>query len=377
MERIILLLLTIVFTLEDLPKCPIYDCNLEGEQCAKLNITKDKITFHLKPCKNNQFCNIEFNKIPSLCSGSITIPTRYPGEYCKYNAECLAGKCIQNKCYPKDYEHNKTYPCKDDVDCNPGLYCINASCKKAMRLNDTCDENKKCSVPFVCNEFVNKSSNKTGKRCINMGTIKVGEKANTPAACESFYIKNGLCQERVKLIDGIDTPILCNETYDKCYYEDDTYTSCECGLDKKGNSYCIPVRNSNHMKKYFEYARSLSPDTCHISKGVLCQNLPFNKMGLQYYNAYVEHTNFTMWNTVYNNSECVKNMLNADYHYALQTIIRPKEPNDYTMIFWIAFISITGVLTLIIFIRYLCNSENCCTKTSRISEKEELIKEPS
>eukprot|EP00831_Metopus_contortus_P083090 TRINITY_DN9126_c0_g1_i3.p2 TRINITY_DN9126_c0_g1~~TRINITY_DN9126_c0_g1_i3.p2 ORF type:complete len:115 (-),score=24.20 TRINITY_DN9126_c0_g1_i3:73-417(-) len=55
-----------------------------------------------------------------------------------------------------------------------------------------------------------------------------------------------------------------------------------------------------------------------VSKGPLCQPKQEKFMGSDYYKAYVTYMNSTSWALYYNNSECVKNVINRDYWVGLR-----------------------------------------------------------
>ncbi len=65
---------------------------------------------------------------------------------------------------------------------------------------------------------------------------------------------------------------------------------------------------------------------CSVAKGPLCVYKPFEEMGAKFYKAFVMYEAMTRGFLYFNNSDCVKKVINYQYWYALE---RSKEPDTH------------------------------------------------
>ena len=163
---------------------------------------------------------------------------RLPGEYCQTDDNCEIGLCSEEKKVCEVMGED----CKTSRGCNPGYYCPRASntfgvskCTKLKNVTENCSPSDPCQLNLVCND----------NKCKEIGSIKNGSPATAPAACESFYLVNGFCQEFPTLVNET---LECTNEKNICEYmnpatKNKIHTSCSCGVNTKGTSYCIPEVN--------------------------------------------------------------------------------------------------------------------------------------
>eukprot|EP00826_Nyctotherus_ovalis_P066329 TRINITY_DN9795_c0_g1_i6.p1 TRINITY_DN9795_c0_g1~~TRINITY_DN9795_c0_g1_i6.p1 ORF type:complete len:244 (-),score=48.75 TRINITY_DN9795_c0_g1_i6:608-1339(-) len=209
--------------------CPKYVCSDKlsaSNACAKTDFTKDSVEIFLRTCSNGHVCDVSpSNFETTLCSPYYTITKLYPGEYCTNSTECYSSTCENNKC--KGHKENEK--CTTDFDCNPGLYCLNTECVKAV-ANDVCTKEQKCAANCV----------KNGDRCDLVGSVDNGKRSLVPGACRSLYIdEEGKCSEGPKL----DPKQKNKANPEYCSYTTGGKIKQEvpvCGMNKDSHSYCNP-----------------------------------------------------------------------------------------------------------------------------------------
>lgn len=219
-QKVSLLLLLIAYTIS-LQSCPIYKCSNDlADVCATID---NNITL-LKPCDSPKICDFRVGIEKSSCIDYVN--SRYPGEYCENDKECLKGKCEKKHCVVENKE------CTTDLDCNPHYFCAANKCNPTVKLNKPCEESKKCDAGLVC-------GNKT---CVRVGTLKVNETTDSPAACSTLYKRGEVCAEGPKLLTNKSLGLAKCESYCKYVYPDNTaFTSgCACELNSQPSLVCNP-----------------------------------------------------------------------------------------------------------------------------------------
>lgn len=209
--------------------CPKHVCSDKfsaNNVCAKVDFSKDSVEVSLRTCNGGQVCDVSpLNLAETFCSPYYTITKFYPGEYCTNSIECYSNTCDNNKC--KGQKENEE--CTGDIDCNPGLYCLNTRCAKAV-ANDVCTEEQKCAANCA----------KNGDRCDLIGSVDNGKPSHVPGACRSLHIdEEGNCSEGPKL----DPKQKNKANPEQCSYTVGGKTKEElpvCGMNKDGHRYCNP-----------------------------------------------------------------------------------------------------------------------------------------
>ena len=246
------------------PRCPRYHCgNITIENaCAVAEFSNGTFDYMLQPCKNqSNFCNISesFNE-PSYCVPHPQMPTLLPGEYCKNNKECLSNVCKTLKrgegtvCYGTE----KNHACKADENCNPGLYCLSGSCQPLLGLGKRCDAKRKCVVTAVCDKEV----------CVNIGSKNLGDHAQIPSACSSFYVYEGKCAKGPFLIfESAVDELKCPKSGECIYYMPDLNVNksepCICGMSDNSEGYCMLGRGNMVMDDVCSFSDITNLSTSH------------------------------------------------------------------------------------------------------------------
>lgn len=216
------LLLCLAYGTEiDFPKCSIYQCGqLADNECARMNETH----FVLKSCSGEATCDFQIGSKPSTCK--VPLRSKLPGEHCTAPSDCITNACDKSVCVGGKEDAT----CYHDHDCNPRLFCNGESgkCSGVAHEGEYCEPRKLCDSGLVCHNA----------KCIRIGTIKVGSSADTPEACETLYVRGGVCAKGPKLVrnrsESQEGPAACE---DKCTYtyEDSKEFATRCTCTKQGN----------------------------------------------------------------------------------------------------------------------------------------------
>lgn len=219
----------------NLPKCTKYsNAELNEGECSKFALKDGVAELYVKECPEKKYCHYEFPDTPESCSDHPA--QKYPGEHCTENAECLSQVC-EKVCVSR-----VTSGCKSHGDCATGHYCNSAGqCTSLKNDTESCSSSEPCHVNLICNKNV----------CVKPGSLAEGAVATAPAACQSFYIKEGKCHKGLHLVNGTHA---CTDQYSLCEYEVDGgkfLRSCKCGMTDKGTSFCRPGEADINPKPVF------------------------------------------------------------------------------------------------------------------------------
>ena len=177
-KRFFLILLSIELCYSN--NCPIY-INKEfdtPEKCYQITVDSEvKCQFH--QCPKGKHCAIENDGLEGLCKDFNK--TKYPGEICSFNDECMIGECKNNIC---EIASHLQY-CLEDINCNYGEFCHKTEeiCKKVKNYNDQCISGDRCNSGLVCNN----------SKCIPMGTLDENSPVDASSACKTLYSHDGFC----------------------------------------------------------------------------------------------------------------------------------------------------------------------------------------
>lgn len=201
--------------------CLNYQCN-EGttnNQCATFTQDAYKLTL----CNSSSYCTpLPITSQTSHCK--LKSVNLLPGEYCDNDSQCLSKKCTDLVCKGKEAEA----ACSTDADCDVELYC--GSNKKCARPSERCSPTMKCLSSQFCFEGA----------CRNYGTVKVGERAGDRRMCESYYMFNGVCDQRPKLDNKGKRECPASGT---CWYKSGNRNvegECVCGKSHDSKHFCPP-----------------------------------------------------------------------------------------------------------------------------------------
>eukprot|EP00826_Nyctotherus_ovalis_P027376 TRINITY_DN213_c0_g2_i1.p1 TRINITY_DN213_c0_g2~~TRINITY_DN213_c0_g2_i1.p1 ORF type:complete len:377 (-),score=52.44 TRINITY_DN213_c0_g2_i1:57-1151(-) len=340
------LLLYLTYGIEiDFPKCSVYQCGqLADNECARMNETH----FVLKSCSKGTVCDFQISPKPSTCKALLH--SRFPGEYCTAGTECITNNCDKNICVG-DKEGST---CHYNHECNPRLFCDGerGKCCSVAHENEYCESRKLCDSGLLCYD----------SKCIRIGSIKVGDSTDTPEACETLHMHEGICTKGPKLVrdhsESQEGPINCK---DKCtYIYEDNYkftTRCTCTKQSNPSLLCNPGNADINIGDYLYYIRNLDMNNHnrHIGCGVLCLTKDFDNMELQYYKAFIAYTNLTQWASAVTDLECVKQIFHDNYWRALGKVKELDETQDKKVLYLFLIITFSVILIgmIVLFIIYL------------------------
>lgn len=232
-------------------------------QCAPSDFTMPKNycsvsynnTFFLSPCGNSQVCDIPTGQCqkPSPTPASL----QYPGEPCTHSSDCSSNTCVNSIC--KGLESNST--CYSHDQCDPGLRCYQEKCQKQLDLTDSncfsdfdCINSAGCNYPKssitgTCTAYFSLPVKHLVSDCIN-GVSYLCKSS------ECLNINNlgnyGYCKSSFVSIKAL--PVSCTNSND-CKGTDgvsNEYSSCVCGYNDKGNSYCEAFSGDLPGLEYFD-----------------------------------------------------------------------------------------------------------------------------
>ena len=207
--------------------CDTFKCDnsLGAETCLKRGTNG---SYLLKSCSKGKSCQINENLNEGTCVEYI--PSKYPGEYCTNNTECLSGNCTSKKvCRGL----NENLECDNDHKCDYGLYCHRkdgkGKCTAVIKHSKNCTLENRCDAGLVCNKGT----------CVVIGSIEEGKEANISSACKTFY-SNGTHCIKGPILVGSST----NCSKDCSYIVNATgksfNKSCVCGMSENPKKYCSP-----------------------------------------------------------------------------------------------------------------------------------------
>jgi len=265
MSIFIFFLLSLAFSLDfptyQPPNCPKYVCGSpeNPDTCFLGQFAGGQSKYFLQPCKEkNQVCEITaIFGVPGTCTEYYSKPTLLPGEACTHEKQCISGICEQKN--PTDLNkvcigYSIDKECLLDEECSEGLQCLNKVCKPLQPKGDQCSLSNKCKVSLVCDQGI----------CTEIGSKKVGEKAEVPAACSTFFVKDHQCANGPVLkheenSEGLRCPPSgeCTYKFEEAKGEENEYKlPCSCGISEHNEGYCMPGRGDIVMDDVF-FSRKL------------------------------------------------------------------------------------------------------------------------
>ena len=316
------------------PSLPKGTCSKKNKQSKIKNLN----SFLLKVCEEDEFCDLHFGEEDDRCINKSSIPTLYPGEYCLNNYQCLSGICNKEDTHECEAILDEGDKCSFSYECPKTTYCaadpywsMYFICTKLLdEKNDSynCDLHElgfKCQTNLTCNR---------GK-CVKPGSLKLGEITNSLEACETHYMyklpeeNNFFCTKGPILVDFKNKPIITDKPFPCQENELCNYTveykgkkiklptkKCTFPLNNSTNGYCHPGLGNMKLEisKLFNYLENYN-GSCHAGNPVFCNF--YNQTDTKFFDAYVAQTRIREYLKVYDNSECVKELVNSKYYYAL------------------------------------------------------------
>ena len=139
-------LLVILSSLVNSQQCPSYSCGGSSTvgTCYLNSSSSGQVSYQLTPCELGYYCPLFTNS--SECE--IPAPySRYPGEFCNENSDCIYGYCTsKNVCYAKA----KGLSCTQSFQCNPGYSCVSSVCTAQIAIGYSCQRTEDCVNNAYC-----------------------------------------------------------------------------------------------------------------------------------------------------------------------------------------------------------------------------------
>ncbi|MCQ2818571.1 MAG: hypothetical protein MJ252_14985 [archaeon] len=266
-------------------KCGAYQCIKENNKnCAESIIEGDNLKINLyTTCTSDEYCNINNPNIffyqkenkYSKCSSNLNLFTKYPGEECSFDSECLSiksnnqafGQCIKNKCFGYGIGHS----CASSLECSAGLYCDNSICVEQKKIDEDCKKTEDCKNNLLC--YKGKCQDKI--YTFNPGQ-DVEELENPQIYCKLGTVLNNKCVE-VHEENYKSEPKECTIGSD-CLYKtnnnEDFIRKCGCGFNSEGKGYCPKMHDHKKDKwnEYFNLKKESFNNNCHTLNRYKCEN---------------------------------------------------------------------------------------------------------
>lgn len=251
-----------------LASCPSYGCgnkNLFAEnQCVVAD--EDTDTLSINPCKGDLVCNATdaiddffcVTQTESLAANN----TLYPGEKCKYSAQCMNSLTCNNVCVGLALGAD----CFDSKVCAPGLRCDpdQGVCAATLSIGQTgCFNEFDCSNAAGCN----KNSTASTGTCVAYYSLNPGMNVSNcnDDTKSSNLCASGSCEVYSPLgTEGYCVPGFVSPSKPKaCSLDTDCVGSnsqnnqvngtCSCGYNEYGNSYCDLFTGDADYVTYIKY----------------------------------------------------------------------------------------------------------------------------
>lgn len=242
-------------------ECPSYTCGTSPSlNCISESSESGLEVFSVSPCEIDLLCPI--NKTETEQCSAFPQFTRYPGEYCANDWDCISNLCLSNSC--RGYPLGKT--CAKNSDCREGLYCSSTShsCVNQIPVGATCTVTDPCVNYALCQDSV----------CIEMFSLEIGNTTEivesngwAPLCPQGFAnTSNGVsvCDVTAKI--NILSPTSCTFGTNCSDSQGKVSVPCQCGLD--GNGYCPLFVENLLVQTLITQWKGIFPvntQGCHIS----------------------------------------------------------------------------------------------------------------
>ena len=285
----------------------------------------------LSPCASSALSICPYTDFTSN-STCVSLPsspynTSWPGDFCYSNSTCIApGYCSNAKCQGE----LSSSVCTDAGDCAPGNRCVSGTCKVQLYIgfNDG-SFTMNCTSDYDC---VNDAACESGN-CFRYFSRSEGEFVENCTFGVNWLCESGMCYDQIcvsPLVQSLNpAPFICKSD-DDCvsdYYLDgpDPFSlnsSCQCGFNGNGYSYCTLFPGDLLQTKYrsilIEWIDSDEIFNCHsYSRFKLdCIKLYWTKEKYLEYAYYFLYT--TMYPQITNNPLCVQQLITYQFYQAAQ-----------------------------------------------------------
>ena len=318
--------------------CQAYSCaNTEGWQAGTcITFTEATNSFAINPCgsgSGNSFCNISAsasNKWTNVtCESSPAVPARYPGDVCGSNSACLSGVCVRTIC--RGLSQNS--PCGTSAQCDVGLFC------SSVNYTFTCQPliaayGFGCGSDFECINTCGCMFTADGPPgvCVPYFSLAIGKAATCGKNGISYLCASGACYNPGSSLLGSCTtapvstgaiPVLCT-TSNACTGKNSAgqqfLSTCTCGYNTQGNSYCSLFTGDPPGQEYLNntlkvFLTSNAINSCHATRRFSedCFNVVSLGLGINTNLWYAKMLNFTNYPYYVDNDQCVQSMFTSAF----------------------------------------------------------------
>jgi len=275
--------------------------------------TRKSIPYHKFTCKNDSLS----------CTISAGSPKLRPGNRCLTASNCYsqANFCENGYCRGLPLKSQ----CKNSLECDIGLMCINNICVNTQQKDQYCDREILCASYLICidNRCVQYGSMETG----SVITSEISQQDFAHFACKSGYaIASGgdlICSDGYKRT----TDMICTNDQQFCLYDNANgqllyNISCVCGCSMFQMGYCPPgTGDDEYVENFREMVEfSFKKRPCHVYYNrtdktdipLYCDLARNDNEGYDAYLAYLELDNQT-FARIQDNNQSVRDKENEFY----------------------------------------------------------------
>ena len=317
---IFVLYICLLFYSTALNECPQYSCNdpVTIDNCSILNTSSAIKEYLITPCEFGLVCMLDSTNISSCSLPEVN--SRFPGEFCYSNLDCISNNCTANICAGLPLDKN----CNTSSDCNPGLFCPSEDPKFCTQQGiDRCTSDLECLNSYICDNNI----------CVEMFSVEVNNFTTViwpnnfaPTCASGYAIKhNETFNNCSDAPTGGFELVTCDiGDLNACKGNGDSNSTCLCAYD--GNSYCTLFQGDppalsmiETWKLLFEYSNL----NCHTenrwSYACFYNNLGSSSIFNDFLNwsvnasLYLDNT----WINKNNTLQCIKETFMLNYYNIL------------------------------------------------------------
>jgi hypothetical protein len=280
-------------------KCASYMC---GRVSPAICREKGANSYFVASCSRGEYCGLK-----GICERGkekYREAEVYPGEKCVEGAKCRTGMCVDDVCRGKKLGEK----CEMTLECEAGLRCHH-TCKELFIAGERgCRSDYDCSYSQGCNFG----------ECTEMFSLKpysrVGKCEDfTNLLCDSAMCDKGKCIEDQYLGDF---PKEC-EADKECKSNGGYYSSCECGINEKGKSFCLAFPADVVGKDFYRllgrWVKSKSIQNCNSERRFSLQCMLSNWDACSVLEFLYKDYRFRSFPNIIDNPICVEQSLTQDY----------------------------------------------------------------
>ncbi|CAG9316793.1 unnamed protein product [Blepharisma stoltei] len=337
MESLKLLLIFIIsaYAVEEIEKnyCWSYQCKtntttFNSSTCIYPNTLYSTYVLNACTSSSTPYCPPIYGTYQN--SSCTTIPDTtavtnlYPGETCSANSMCASNNCTKAHCVGVSLNGTCT---KHDY-CGPGLRCASGTCKALLNINEV-----GCTTDYDCVPKAGCNITSTGGVCVEYFSLPLSSVISNCTKTKQGGYSN-LCKSGVCLYTSLfstkgtcsnaptsvaTTPQQCTSD-SQCMGKTETntyFTSCQCGMNPSGLSYCQPFYGDspylNYISSYRTFMWSEALDKCNTVRR-FDDNCWKMTVGQNYTNLYVSKYQIENYPQLQNNDACTKTIYFSNYY---------------------------------------------------------------